>query len=764
LLTGGAGATTKGGTAIANSLRSGNVAARAGKAGLLGAASGAAAGFGAGSGLEDRLDKSGDSAVVGGLVGGAIPAVGAVAGKVLGKPIERTSDYVSRKIAASTGEVPAVTGGKAINKVAERLSADLSPSEIDKVLNSYAATEGKSLVQTGGARTANLAEGAAQYPSGGAKAAEFFDEAISSAPDKLKGTIAKTISPSSNYYDTVDDIVKQGRERASPMYSAAFKANQAIESPIISRILQTPEGKSALSEAAKNLQNEMTLLSRPDPELTMVAKELLGLESTGSGVGRGLKLRTLDEIKKSMDNTINQAYRAGDEAQARRIINLKSGLVSELDAADKSGLYAKARRASGDYITNKNAAEAGLTFLRDDPQVIAKNFAGYGPTERKAYKVGVLKTLRNDFDNKVDGQNVARIFNKPATRQKLESILSPKEYTKLMADAKATDDLYKLRNKIVGGSPTAGRQIAAEEFSGETGEFITELATKGATRTVIDRGVGIIARQFDGLSDKSAREVAEILYETDPKKKYEIVRDLANLTKSKGSVIQSTQAAQKLKAFYSLSDAIQSESAGQLALPAGSLATIPERQPTQIIVNPNGQNPYSQELPEVNLPQIDFNDLIPKQAAPQASLMDNIKQAESAGDPNAKNPNSTASGTFQFTDPTWKSAVDKWGRRHGIKYSDKANPEAQALLADYLTKDNARILQNKGIEPSDGNLYFAHFMGAPAASKAIQMLGKNAVAARSFPDAAKANPTIFFNNGKPRTIDEVYELITSKVV
>lgn len=83
LLTGGAGATTKSGTAIANSLRGGNVAARAGKAGLLGAASGAAAGFGAGSGLEDRLDKSGDSAVAGGVVGGAIPVVGAVANSAI---------------------------------------------------------------------------------------------------------------------------------------------------------------------------------------------------------------------------------------------------------------------------------------------------------------------------------------------------------------------------------------------------------------------------------------------------------------------------------------------------------------------------------------------------------------------------------------------------------------------------------------------------------------------------------------------------------
>jgi hypothetical protein len=149
---------------------------------------------------------------------------------------------------------------------------------------------------------------------------------------------------------------------------------------------------------------------------------------------------------------------------------------------------------------------------------------------------------------------------------------------------------------------------------------------------------------------------------------------------------------------------------------------------------------------------------------PVGDVLSRIKQAESGGNPNAKNPLSSASGLYQFTDATWRSAVDKWGRSQGIKYSDKNNPQAQEMLMQKLTADNSRILRAKGIEPTDGNIYFAHFMGAPAASKAISLLGKNAVAARSFPEAAKANPTVFFDGQRPRTVDEVYQLITSKVV
>lgn len=199
-----------------------------------------------------------------------------------------------------------------------------------------------------------------------------------------------------------------------------------------------------------------------------------------------------------------------------------------------------------------------------------------------------------------------------------------------------------------------------------------------------------------------------------------------------------------------------SPQASSIAAPVGTVSGI------------NSANPATPPSP------LSFDDLIPQQmlqveplslqTQEPSSLMGKISSAESSNNPNAKNPLSSASGLYQFTDATWKSAVDKWGRKYGIKYSDKNNLDAQAAMMNYLLQDNARILKNKGIEATDANLYFAHFLGAPAATKAINMLGNNAIAARSFPKAASANPTIFFDKqGNPRTIDEVYKIITSKV-
>lgn len=76
VLTGGAGATTKAGAAVGNSLRTGTTAARIGKGAVAGAASGAA--YGAGTADEgERLEGAGSGAILGGALGAAVPAVAA---------------------------------------------------------------------------------------------------------------------------------------------------------------------------------------------------------------------------------------------------------------------------------------------------------------------------------------------------------------------------------------------------------------------------------------------------------------------------------------------------------------------------------------------------------------------------------------------------------------------------------------------------------------------------------------------------------------
>jgi len=79
LITGAGIGTTKAGTSLANSLRSGNIGARIGKGIAAGGVSGGAYGFNSGSGgFDERLESAGENAKLGAAVGLAAPIAGAV--------------------------------------------------------------------------------------------------------------------------------------------------------------------------------------------------------------------------------------------------------------------------------------------------------------------------------------------------------------------------------------------------------------------------------------------------------------------------------------------------------------------------------------------------------------------------------------------------------------------------------------------------------------------------------------------------------------
>jgi len=81
-----------------------------------------------------------------------------------------------------------------------------------------------------------------------------------------------------------------------------------------------------------------------------------------------------------------------------------------------------------------------------------------------------------------------------------------------------------------------------------------------------------------------------------------------------------------------------------------------------------------------------------------------VRGSESGGNPNAKNPRSSASGLYQFTRGTWEGLGYDWG--------DRFNTGLQNQAMSKLTSSNANYLKSKlGINPSDADLYGAHFLG-----------------------------------------------------
>lgn len=161
---------------------------------------------------------------------------------------------------------------------------------------------------------------------------------------------------------------------------------------------------------------------------------------------------------------------------------------------------------------------------------------------------------------------------------------------------------------------------------------------------------------------------------------------------------------------------------------------------------------------------------------------------ESGYNPAAKASSSSAAGLFQFVEQTWLSALKRHGAKYG--YGDYAgliqssgdgrlsvpggeakkavmalrlDPRAASLMAGELASDNSAYLRGRvGRDPTSGELYAAHFLGPKGSGDLIEARQSRpgATAAALFPDAAAANPSIFYRDGRAASVAEVYANLT----
>lgn len=138
---------------------------------------------------------------------------------------------------------------------------------------------------------------------------------------------------------------------------------------------------------------------------------------------------------------------------------------------------------------------------------------------------------------------------------------------------------------------------------------------------------------------------------------------------------------------------------------------------------------------------------------------------ESGGDDAARNPASTATGRYQFTQGTWNGLAKKYPDL-GLTPNGRTDPAQQERAMQAFTNDNAKALTAAGVPINPGNLYVSHFLGEAGGPRFIAGAMSNPDApATSFVDsgAARANRTIFFNrDGSPKSAGEVYAERTSR--
>lgn len=152
-------------------------------------------------------------------------------------------------------------------------------------------------------------------------------------------------------------------------------------------------------------------------------------------------------------------------------------------------------------------------------------------------------------------------------------------------------------------------------------------------------------------------------------------------------------------------------------------------------------------------------------------LLNIFASLESGFDYTVKAKTSSATGWFQFLNATWDGVLKLHGKQYGLPTNDperkmRLDPRINALMGACFIKDNYIGLQKAiGREPTDTDLYLAHFMGLGGARTFLRS-DQNAFGYKVFPAPAKANLTIFYVGGnlsRPRTLAAIYDLLDLKV-
>lgn len=350
----------------------------------------------------------------------------------------------------------------------------------------------------------------------------------SQAGTDLLTSIRRDISPR-EFQKTFDDISTEMQEGAAPLYKEAYAANQSMSSPTINRILNTPAGKDAMAYTLERMQNRMSRMAVPDKELTEQMNELVEagkMDRVKGGVASGLKLETLDHVKRALGQREEQLKRLvisgkATKDQVNEIRDLRRDLTSELDRLDvtakagpnslkpEGGLFKQARAKWSDNTALQEAMESGEQFMKGDRDLVVKDFQKLPPGEQEMYFVGMAKAVQNSVEQ--TGTVPARLKNilnkENGTRKTLQAILPPDKFDSFLNTIAGISRKSETA-RMLGGSPTAPRQEYASDMGADLGGAVIEGA-KGnfgtAAQGLFRSTMNMLGRPSEGMRDELGR-------------------------------------------------------------------------------------------------------------------------------------------------------------------------------------------------------------------------------------------------------------------
>jgi hypothetical protein len=563
----------------------------------------------------------------------------------------------------------------------------------------------------------------------------------------------------------IDDAIKQRTEAVKPIYESI--KNEPLDNgammqlranPLIENEYQKVLGNDALMERQNQFKPQVPPeLANLSPEAQQQAMAQLptppkvvktvtgGLDPSSIGAWDAVKKnlaaqidamqaqgRTQEKLYGLLNSARNQVRQTlGDTNEKYNTANDEYASQSpEISAMQKGPLGSLARAQTGE-----NAARAFMNMSREQLKQVVPKLEEVNPDAIKAISSAVLQ----EVTDKTSGGGIApylkALSGNDIIKDRMKVILSPEAYD-------AQQALVDTLKKIQAGQPRNSETMSKALIEGQAKEESNPLSMLSKAKNIPTSATGLIGKGLELAQTYFSSKYAQ-QYKADMIKLF-IDPDLEQLGRAlrgvNSPIGRTTTVLQWL---------------GNKSLRATYPAAIgaSEEQRTQKL----------QEHPIIT----QFKNEQPFNTSMKDGLMSAFAKAESNNNPSARNPNSSASGLMQFTDGTWKQMVKRYGAETGITVQDRNDPAAQTTMARLYAKDNIAKMQPflKRL-PTKGELYQAHVLGPDGALRLINAANAtpDKQAIMLFPRAVtSANRNLFFNGNQPRSVAQLYQILSSKV-
>jgi hypothetical protein len=445
----------------------------------------------------ERLAEGAKGLGIGAAIGAAVPAAIDVA---------RTATAPIRSM-FSAATKPEQT---AVRQIAQAMEdGSISPTQAQQALQEAraAGVRDMTLADVGGKNAQQLAATYAKSPGPGKQAAaDFLEQRMAGRGENLVDVARPALGHPEQTYGAIDQLIEQRAKAATPLYERARNTPLDTTRPeydAIMRELETPSGQQALAAAARKMADEK------------VPSKMIPINAGQDGsvtLSRLPDTRTLDYVKRAIDDKIQAARRVGNMDDARIFQSVKNGVVNNLDQLNPA--YKSARAAFAGPSESKDAIEAGMQFLTMPSEDIRKVMQGLSQADREFARLGAARALKDIAGASSDRTRELLSGN---MRERMQEIFPDKgSYDRAYQGWQAIKGQSDLARRVLGGSQTYENFAQAGDAALDPsillhaahGNFL------GATKDAL-RG---LANRFGGITPKVGANGIEMLLSPDQAK------------------------------------------------------------------------------------------------------------------------------------------------------------------------------------------------------------------------------------------------------